>query len=249
MPGLTTPLADSAQDQVSEVIDGGQDGAHYPGAGEHCDLFAQDCADPAAPKCRVDYSDPSYVVGICDALLGSAGNEEECERPTGQIGIDTCDKGLYCSYLGVAYSDPQKRVCRPLCDRSSMCDADEKCTVINQAVGAAFPDDMPYVGYCAPSGCSLFDAASCDAGLKCVDVAITENEPAFVCVPSAGLTKGTACTTAYECAGGMGCMTAAGPDHNTCQPYCDSAHATCDPGQTCTVLDLGASICQTVPDA
>jgi hypothetical protein len=251
--GAADAAASDSAPEAAEAEAGGQDAALHPGPFEACDFLEQNCAAPAAPKCRVDFTDQTYVATMCDELLGTAALDEECTRPDDTVGVDTCDQGLFCANVGQPYSNPQKRVCRTLCDRSSMCEEGRKCQALNvKPDGGAFPPDLHFVGVCYPCCCDFFDTSTCPAGTTCLTGNSTENEALPLCSPSKGAKKGEACTSNNDCANGHGCVrVATSTDKGTCQPWCGNAHPACDPAQTCLMFDTARDIglCMTMPDS
>ncbi len=63
--------------RADAASDAAQDG---PGAGEACDVYAQDCADPAAPKCTLDFSGRVDMPTVCDKPLGKQQLGESCRH-------------------------------------------------------------------------------------------------------------------------------------------------------------------------
>jgi len=244
-PGDSAPEGSPEAEAGSD--DSGEEGGTHPGPGETCDPLTQDCTDPTAPKCQFDVTDANNPTAICGELLGTDQLGEECGRPTNEVGVDTCDKGLFCSNIGMPTSSPQMRSCRKVCNKSSQCETNEACAVVNTI---PIPGGEPLLGYCAP-GCDLYDASTCPALSKCLWAATAENVYAYFCWPAGTKTKGESCSSNPECEGALGCVTAPsllGPDQGTCQPWCDENHNNCEGTQTCHLFVTGLGICATLSD-
>lgn len=196
-----------------------------PGPGEPCDVFAQDCADPAAPKCAVDFSDPTELPSTCQPALGDDMFGELCERPDGTPGIDTCAPGLFCGFFGQPLSDPQTRQCLEDCNATSACGADRICF---RLAGPAAPDARLY-GVCA-DGCDPFSPSPCAVPLnKCVPGLAIAGDVGWTCVPApADGAEGDACMADLDC----GPLLACNPDTQACAPVCDAGHP-CTAPATC----------------
>jgi len=216
------------------------EGPSGPGAGEACDVYAQNCVDPAAPKCEVDYSDRVNIPTFCGELLGTQQVNEPCVRPNNVVGEDTCDIGLICSNLGrPALTD---RICRRFCKSSDECEPDEFCTVLNSGGGAPLPANVRLVGYCAGPNCDFFDTTTCPGTATCLTTTSMENVSTPVCTWSNSKQKGEACTSNNDCAHGLLCLSST----SKCAPMCGNAHPTCDTTETCaminTAMDLGVCV-------
>jgi hypothetical protein len=185
---------------------------------EACDVNAQDCPDPARPKCtRVAVDSAGTVASSCVPLAGEKKQGEPCES-LGDInrdslddpayGADDCGPGLACS-LAFKY-------CRTYCAKDTDCPRDHGCS----DVGAES------YGFCERA-CTLF-ADGCPAGQACSLVPGKVN-PVTSCVPAGTGPQGSACATARDCAPGSTCA------FGTCQPICDASHP-CPDGRACVAL-------------
>jgi hypothetical protein len=224
-----------------------------PGAGDPCDVFMQDCVDPKAPKCTLDVTaDPIAMDSTCEPSLGTQKDHEPCERPNDSPGVDTCDKGLWCSAINHVVATPQERECRKLCKASSECSTGEACVRLNDSDPSGnYPAGTRIVGACFDTCPDIFDQSNCVADHKC----LSDFEPDLktmvtICLPAGTAKVGESCKANDDCAGAAGCMLDPGPDHGTCQPWCDnSAHKTCAAGQTCLGFQNEAfGICATKAD-
>lgn len=197
-----------------------------PGPGEPCDVLAQDCADPAAPKCTVDFADPSELPSTCQPTFGSDMLGDLCERPDNTPGVDTCVPGLFCAFFGQPLSNPQTRQCVEDCNDASDCEASQFCY---RLAGPPAPDARLY-GVCADR-CDPFDPAPCPIALnKCAASPNIAGDLAWACVPgSASGVAGDACMTDLDCAPLLACD----PVALACTPTCDATHP-CAAQATCT---------------
>ncbi len=179
-----------------------------------CDPFAQDCVEAVDSKCTIHFDADNVISGTCEAPLGNQKLDESCERPTGESGVDTCEKGLYCAYFGHPKTMPQERSCQALCDEVDACAAGTAC----YALGAEMT-----VGICAPT-CVPFDPSSCGgiAGVKCSVATLVGNDAQMFCDFEGTKKAGEVCAASSECGKDMGCRTTGGPF--VCSPYCDDAH-------------------------
>lgn len=197
-----------------------------PGPGEPCDVFAQDCADPTAPKCTVDFVDPTELPSTCQAALGDDMLGDLCDRPDNTPGIDTCASGLFCAFFGQPFATPQTRQCVEDCNEASDCGADQFCYRLG---GPAAPDARLY-GVCAGT-CDPFEASPCSIALnKCAPGLTTAGDISWTCMPApASGAAGDACMTDLDC----GPLLACDPTALQCTPTCDASHP-CTAPATCT---------------
>lgn len=211
---------------------GGSSGAAplHPAAGEACDVMAQDCADPAAPKCVLDFSDKLELPSTCAEASGDANKDEPCTLVDGVTGHDTCAPGLFCNHIDVPASDPEGR-CRPLCDANEQCPDTEWCFRLNRHdPDTMFEPDTRLVGHCTISCDGVF-SDTCQPGTKCLasnDIADTLR---YSCFSSDDKPEGATCTSNNDCAPGLGC-------NQVCRPFCDAAHP-CGANETCSAVPIG----------
>jgi hypothetical protein len=239
--GSTTTTSGSTSTTTGSVAsstsgtggDDGAGGADGPGAGEECDPVAQDCADPEAPKCRLDLTDPLYITALCAEELGDLGLGEPCSRPTETQGVDDCAAGLYCSPIGEPLGDPQSRRCRTQCDAHDQC-GDGYCTLFNSAADGVFPPDVRAVGVCFEE-CDPLDPEACVEGAHCGTSFAIDFTLAISCQPGDGDgEEGASCTRDTDCAPTLGCFGGA------CRPWCDLEDDGCAEGSVCAeVVDAG----------
>ncbi len=159
-----------AATEATPTTSGGSTGAP---AGE-CDVWAQDCH--AGAKCapfdsmHTGVVDTTKCVDVADPA-GKAG--DPCTAAGGVVGLDDCDAGLVCWFLG----DKGQGVCTPLCTGSALsptCGEGLQCDVSN---GGLLPlcltkcdplaTSCPIGQVCIPSISGLFvcdSDASGDAG-------------------------------------------------------------------------------------
>ncbi len=230
--GGTTTASTGGAGTGGSTLDG-------PGPGETCDVFAQDCADPAAPKCTVDFVDPTELPSTCQAALGDAALGDLCDRPDGTPGIDTCAPGLFCGLLGQPLSNPQTRACLEDCNEPTDCGADEFCFRLG---GPAAPDARLY-GVCTGT-CDPFDASPCPVSLtRCVPALTIAGAIGWACVPApASAAEGEACMSDLDCGPLLGCD----PASQLCAPSCDDTHP-CTPPATCVYGSMVLGVCGTDP--
>lgn len=185
-----------------------------------CDPLAQDCVEAVASKCTVHLGDMGAISADCEAPLGDKKLDEICLRPTGEAGVDTCEKGLYCAFFGNPVSSPQQRSCLALCDAPGSCAQGKECAGIGDST----------LGVCGPV-CAPYTAA-CGAGTKCSVVGLVGGDAGFLCTPLGTKAAGEACAGALECGADMGCRNfGAG---FVCTSYCNDAHLCADASAHCS---------------
>ncbi|MFO0548362.1 MAG: hypothetical protein U0271_08250 [Polyangiaceae bacterium] len=204
----------------------------HPVAGETCDVIAQDCVDPAAPKCQLDFSDPALLPSICAPSYGDALAGEACDRIDNTTGKDNCAAGLICNRVNLPYSQPAG-ICLTLCDELDAC-GDGWCMRLNSDKNAPFPADTRLVGHCVESCDDVWDTTTCQAQTKCLGSDDLSGARRYTCFPTPGKAVGATCANNSECAPALGCQ----PQTMTCRPYCDQDHA-CGLGTFCTSTSLG----------
>jgi hypothetical protein len=213
-----------------------------PGAGEACDVMAQNCEDPSAAKCYLDGSvDPVNVPSVCGELYGNDGEGDVCELPTGKLGQDTCAPGLFCTRHNTPFSQPQELSCLPLCDAHADCGDDRWCRRLNSDQNAEFGPDTRLVGFCVNPCESVWDE-SCQPGMRCLSGVTIEGERRYSCVNgSASKLTGEPCSSNNECAVGLTCG-----DDDTCTPLCDADHP-CPLNTACDTVGDVLGFCEGPP--
>lgn len=214
---------------VGEVLDGAVGGAPPTGVADACDPIAQDCSD--GERCA-NYASTSDFPAECHPPGGTGAALEDCSRPSGVSGDDTCGVGLYCAFWGrpLAADGSYQRQCLRYCGAATDCGA---------GYGCRFLLSLPYQGLCAPA-CDPFAAAGCGAGQGCIPLPDTRAPGwAFFCNPAVTTqgAEGAPCSTHESCADGLGCDLGSA----LCAPWCDAAHP-CAGGRTCTPLLEGTPI-------
>lgn len=185
-----------------------------------CDPLAQDCVEALASKCTIHLGDTGALSAACEAPLGDKKLDEICQRPTGEAGVDTCEKGLYCAFYGNPASSPQQRSCLALCDTLGSCAQGKECAGIGDNT----------LGICAPV-CAPYTAA-CGAGTKCGVQGLVGGDAGFICTPLGTKAAGEACAGALECGADMGCRNfGAG---FVCTAYCNDAHLCAEASAHCS---------------
>ncbi len=189
---------------------------------DSCDPIAQDCVEAEASKCAVDLSDKEKTKFSCEAPLGDQMLGEDCVRPNGVAGEDTCAAGLYCAYYSQPKSDPQTRTCHALCTEASPC-ADPART----CVSLDLPDS---IGACAEA-CSPTGNNLCPDQTKCTPFnAPGEETGTFACSFAGSTPAYEACASFDECEVGTVC------NDGLCRPYCDDLHSCGDASIGCIVF-------------
>lgn len=219
---------------------GGAGGAKGPGPGESCDPVAQDCADPAASKCEIDYATQPELPAKCVAPLGDAKAGEACTRPTNQAGIDTC-ADAYCSMIEHPRADPQERSCRSFCNSNAMCGDGAFCSRLNVpkgGVNAPMPPGVRMLGLCVKQ-CDLWAPDPCAPDTRCVPVYDVENtQGKTLCIGYGKAQQGDACSAPEDCDLGLMCF------GQVCQPDCNDKHPTCPNGMTCAANGAAIGMCK-----
>ena len=215
---------DGADDEKAKADSPAGAEAAPPKDAKGCDPFASNCdAKGDTPKCAFDAPTKQLT---CSPSLGTKAAGEECERPTGVAGSDTCGPGLYCSFWGLAKSVPQKRVCQRMCDAAHGCGDGEVCTALT--MGGT-------VGACAP-GCEPFaEPSGCPQGTTCGLLNGLGTPMTWGCQFDGTVGEGEACNEEVDCAAGLSClrpMLGAG----TCRKICDDAHPCEREGDTCRTM-------------
>jgi hypothetical protein len=201
--------------------DAGAGGASNP---DPCDLVDQDCTAPPETKCALQVADDGSVEAHCAEPLGDVALGEECVRPDGVVGEDTCAPGLYCSFLDSA--DVAVRTCHGFCETGGGCAEDEVCVPVMDPEG---------IGVCA-GDCDPFVTGSCVPGAACTFLVDVDGLPALFCAPGGAVAAGETCTGPGECQVGLTCVFDAQGRDLTCQPYCDE-ETPCADDATCILLD------------
>jgi hypothetical protein len=190
-----------------------------------CDLVAQDC--PGGGKCALvllngfDWR-PACVTPEADS---TAATGELCERPTGEVGYDTCAPGGFCALWGLPTADPQTRQCFALCAADSDCGPDAACAAVDLA--------LPNAGVCMER-CDLFDGDACQDGVHCAVVPNLRDDDGRLtagCWATAATPAGGACTGG--CSDGLSCVRNPTTGEDVCQAPCDDDHP-CAGGGACT---------------
>ncbi len=187
---------------------------------DECDPLLQDCADPDK-RCIIDRgTTETGPHTTCDDFFGDQGETEVCERPTDELGMDTCAARLVCVIWEMPYSDPQLRQCLPYCHSDGDCAAGEQCMSLSGS---------QWTGACTRT-CDLF-GDDCSDGTGCYS-GNTLTGWSSLCVPEGSGQISDPCTYSNDCAPGMTCVIYS--TGNECMPVCDDAHP-CESG-TCTAF-------------
>lgn len=197
-----------------------------------CDIMKQDCPDPGTPKCTYLESIPigSYDVDfryrarpICVALTGTKKLGEPCTQSTGpdggpRLGLDDCDKGLFCAEVG---NPAGTRVCTPVCTGNDQCGDGGMCELMIDA--------YPEMGACRQS-CSL-GGTECGAGRSCALAFSVEWRDLPYCKYDGPGGAGSPCTYDTECKPGQTCSGRTGTCRQTCSSTipCDGGTCMSDP--------------------
>ncbi len=211
-----------------------------------CDPIAQDCVSMSNPKCAIvdDGTGMNNLVTQCEPLMGMKMAGDACTR-TGMgnagIGIDDCDKGLFCSGNGPLLN-PVVRHCKKICGADKDCGAD-KCLQLTAGVppfGICITPCAPLGTDCGANTCAsilpdvdglniFFQcrmAGAGGAGANCMTNGDLDCQADFVCLNLTGMMGGTP----------------------TCAQLCDMTHAcpamkTCKPVQG-LMFGNGGGVCQ-----
>ncbi len=225
--GGATTSSTGGQGTGGTVLDG-------PGLGEACDVMAQNCADPSAPKCTLDFSDMEHLPATCQQSYGDAMLDAACTNPTMMGGIDTCAPGMICGHF-------QGPHCYAHCESQGDCPGDHYCSRINSPTDD-FDPDTRLIGACLPS-CEFFDASTCATGLKCLSNTEVTGVKGFTCFTAGTGDVGDACTKNVDCKPLLGCDLSI----MTCAPFCDPTH-TCPVNTACAGFSGGdIGICRGAP--
>lgn len=209
---------------AAEALQAGPADQGGTGMPDPCDPVAQDCADGKKCAAKLTGSD-AWRTACVDEPADPVGKGVVCERPTGEVGIDTCAPGLFCAYWGMPKSNPTVRQCQVLCKGDADCDAGEVC-----ARAGIFRAGY---GTCKPT-CDPFEAV-CKAGLGCQneDRAYEGGGTVYVCERAGTGGEGAGCFVGdSECAAGLGCAYSPTTGEAVCRPYCDPDHP-CAAGSAC----------------
>jgi hypothetical protein len=194
---------------------------------DECNAVAQDCAWDTQ-RCILVYAGPDREPYTrCWSLGGDDQLDEVCTRPSSletEWGYDTCAAGLFCTSLGMPFSDPQELNCRPYCNSNSHCEPGEFCKAI---AGSS------HTGHCA-TACTLFEDG-CPADQGCYRHSSFGVWRAG-CMPAGEGTTGSPCEFTNDCAPHHACLVRSSTQY--CIPACDDDHP-CDGGLTCNVFSNG----------
>ena len=149
---------------------------------------------------------------------------EECTRPTGVVGLDTCAPGGYCANFG--NPSPIDRTCRAVCNVNDDCSQDENCLNIST--------QSPRSGVCLASCVPFSD--DCTGANHCTWGYDTDLKIILYCDFFGNVGLGGNCSTA-KCAEGLlcaakatgyQCVNACDQDHpclgdSSCYPFIESA--------------------------
>jgi hypothetical protein len=191
-----------------------------------CDPVAQNCSDGS--KCSLDLAQVAgkNVWGAsCRAVTGTVAVGEACTRlnemPAG-IGKDTCDKGLFCTFVGDLSGNvmASARICHPLCEQSATCSGNHPACV------ALTTDFTPTVGVCAETCNILTDDGICQNGSWCEPRANTEGTGIGTCNAAGTAAINAECSATMDCVAGSSCITSTPMD--TTMPPTTACRAVCD---------------------
>ena len=211
-----------------------------------CDPVAQNCPNPAAPKCELTVSGGgggggAMIVTMCVAD-GTAGEGQPCTIDM-NTGGDDCQKGLRCTSRGSADGST---VCRKYCGADTDCSQGDKCSTLLGGGGGGGGGGGLVVGTCIPT-CAMY-GTTCGAGATCgsilTDIAstMTMRKSFLACRPSGSAALFAACTTSTDCGDNATCARIAGV--RSCQPLCDDnnvcpANPNVDAGGTLSCTPQG----------
>ncbi|MFO0755877.1 MAG: hypothetical protein U0359_05270 [Byssovorax sp.] len=194
---------------------GGADTTSTTGTGgspknpDPCDPIAQDCVESVASKCVFHLDDANAATSKCEAPLGHQMLGETCQRPTNETGVDDCEKGLYCSGIGLPKSSPQARTCRTLCNDVGSCGEGSLCLPL---------DGDRTIGFCAKL-CDPFDPSACaDPTLKCDNFTNIDGNAGPSCQWVGPKGEGESCASPADCQKGLTC------NASVCSRFCNDAH-------------------------
>lgn len=186
--------------------------------GPACDPLAQDCDD--GERCALLFENgwQTHCLPAVDAPIQAGG---DCERNAARIGDEPCTPGSICAFWGLPRSDPQARVCHPMCRADNDCDPDENCLLL-----AADSNTGGCVPRCDPV------ANDCPDGMRCiVEAHVDVNKSATLCALPGDAAIGEPCTGDTSCAAGE-CRAGSGVQDAVCRAYCRSDD-DCGDGLTC----------------
>jgi hypothetical protein len=173
--------------------------------GEKCMPYASGGSSWDALKCIPIAENPKVLGDECNAPLGGAGGE------------DDCDGGLFCYYVD---SETQVGTCISFCTGSAempVCEADTLCSIVNDGVLVLCrPTCDPIVQDCEPAGSACLQATGSE-GFVCIIDASGADAGAY----------GDNCEFLNSCDPGLACADAAGVPGCTgsgcCSPFCDTS--------------------------
>lgn len=205
-----------------------------------CDPIAQDCTDPARPKCSITV-DANGTLPRCVQSLGAKKEGEACLRlgaGTAAQGHDDCARGLFCTFIGAAQAlaDPP-RACRRFCRADKDCGASAMCVRLDGV--------DPADGACVPT-CTLF-GSDCPMGMACAyPTSDVDGADYFATCRSAGaVADGAPCASQLDCGSGSFCLDPSFGNQAACTPICDANHP-CARGKCLALpsLPAGGGICK-----
>ena len=224
---------------------GGDDNNKTPDAGPTADAAIRSCdVFKSVEECTMNASRPKCAVTVSQGVRTTRCVEQNgtlvagaiCTRGS-QPGVDDCEKGLFCSGLGLEADEngtAVRRACRSYCVDDTVCAEKQRCaTLITN----------PRVGICVPAGCTLFDS-TCPANTTC-DAFVHFDGQNFVglCRALGAVALGGDCAS-DDCVAGTRCF-AESPSMFRCKAQCDDTHA-CATGTCMKFAGMtgGAGLCQ-----
>jgi hypothetical protein len=205
----------SSSSSTSSTGGGGEGGqAMNP---DPCNPVVNDCVEADASKCTITLDEDKYATTICEAPPGDQQLGEDCVRPDGLPGHDTCAAGLYCVSWLKPVSDPQLRACADMCDETNPCAADGPCVQIaTNPYGVCLDTCEPFDGVC-----------TADPTRNCVVFTDINSEAVFACAHAGPKAALEACQFNTDCAQEHSCRS------GVCRPFCDNAHPCSTPSDGC----------------
>jgi len=184
-----------------------------------CSLVAQDCVDPALPKCDTSLSGavcmPDGIVAV-----GASCNDGDCKKGAicASIGLPTIFPGP--GFLGAA-------VCRATCSAAKPCADPAMFCASATPVGLCVPACKPLSGDCVGGTCARL-----------------EYDPSFsshaTCRPVGPGSVGDPCSNDQQCGKDQLCMAVKGS--SACRALCDATHP-CASGSCSPVAGSNVSVC------
>ncbi len=183
--------------------------------GGPCDPVRQDCPD--GQRCTYARGDGGTWRACVEDGTAEEGEPCQLSGASGDMRIDTCKKGLFCTDRALEDGGTAFQ-CARFCHDTATCPSERECNEVLRLEGTV---ELPLICGEPSPRCDLL-TEDCDSPLSCYPT--PEGEP--LCASTGSLGEGQPCEFANQCARGSACVRTAGV--LSCRPLC--RHPIGEPG-------------------